>query len=98
MKKLILALALVTLFALVLLPAPVQAYTDACWGQATAVFAQMGEMGEHASQQPTPRAGLANLAKDLYYEEGVLDAPTIQALGAWLVEIDPALTVEACMN
>lgn len=29
--------------------------SDACWGQATAVFSQMGEMGEHASQQPTGR-------------------------------------------
>jgi len=96
-KKLILALALVSLFALVLLPAPVKAYTDACWGQATAAFAQMGEMGLHASQQPTPRDGLANLASYLY-DEGVIDAPTLQAMGAFLVEIDPDLTVEACMD
>lgn len=96
MKKLFLALALVTVFAFALMPVPAKAYTDACWGQATAVFAQMGKMGEHASQQATPRDGLANLAKDLYYEAGVLDAPTLQALGAWLVSIDPNLTVEAC--
>lgn len=95
MKKLILALALVSLFALVLMPAPVKAYSNACWGQATAVFAQMGKMGMHASQEATPRAGLANLASALY-KDGVLDAPTIQALGAWLVSIDPDLTVEAC--
>lgn len=97
MKKLILALALISLFALVLLPAPAMAYTDACWGQATAVFAQMGKMGLHASQQATPRDGLANLASYLY-DDGVLDAPTVQALGAWLVAIDPDLTVDACMN
>ena len=97
MKKLILALALVSLFALVLLPAPVMAYNNACWGQATAVFAQMGEMGLHASQQPTPRDGLANLASYLY-DDGVIDAPTLQALGAWLVSIDPDLTVAACMD
>lgn len=30
----------------------------ACWGQATKVFAQTGEIGEHASAQPTPRLGL----------------------------------------
>ena len=74
---------------------PAGAYTDACWGQATATFAQMGEMGTHASQQAEPRAGLANLAV-LLYNDGVLDAPTMQALGAYLVSIDPDLTVESC--
>jgi hypothetical protein len=57
----------------------------------------MGLMGEHASQQVTPRVGLANLADELYVE-GVLDAPTIQSLGAFLVSVDPDLTVEACMD
>ena len=27
---------------------------DACWGQATAVFAKMGAMGAHSSQQANP--------------------------------------------
>jgi len=74
-----------------------KAYTQDCFGQATAAFAKMGEMGEHASQQANPRDGLANLARYLYDEE-VLDAPTLQALAAWLVSIDPDLTVEACMD
>jgi len=95
MKKIIGALVLTALFALVLMPAPVMAYTDACWGQATATFAQMGKMGEHASQEPTPRDGLSNLAHELY-DAGVIDAPTLQALAAFLVSIDPELTVEAC--
>jgi hypothetical protein len=98
MKKLTIALALVSFFALALASVPVHAYTDACWGQASAAFAQMGQMGQHASQQETPRDGLANLARDLYYEAGVLDAPTLQALGAYLVSIDSDLTVEACME
>lgn len=48
----------------------------ACWGQATQVFARMGVMGEHASQQPTPRLGLRNLARALY-EQGVIEDDTL---------------------
>lgn len=98
MRKLSVALVLVSVFALVVAIAPAKAYTQDCWGQATAAFARMGEMGPHASQQTEPRDGLTNLARDLYYEEGVLDAPTIQALAAYLVSVDPDLTVEACMD
>lgn len=97
MKKIFVALALASLLAIVFMPASAKAYTNACWGQATAVFAQLGEMGDHASQQPTPRLGLANLANALYDDE-VIDAPTLQALAAFLVSIDPNLTVEACMD
>ncbi len=101
MKKVILAIALVLLLAALALPALATSdnATDnyaACWGQATAVFAQMGEMGEHASQEETPRAGLGNLARQLY-DDGVLADDTIQALAAWLVSIDENLTVDACM-
>lgn len=97
MKKIIVALALASLLALVFMPAPAKAYTNACWGQATAAFAQLGEMGDHASQQATPRDGLGNLANDLY-DAGLIDAPNLQALAAFLVSIDPDLTVEACMD
>jgi hypothetical protein len=90
-------LALVTVFAFALMPVPVKAYTQACWGQATAAFAQMDEMGLHSSQEPTPRNRLAIHASYLY-DEGVLDASTLQALGAFLVSIDPDLIVEACME
>jgi hypothetical protein len=76
---------------------PSLSITQDCWGQATAAFAQMGKMGEHASQQVQPRDGLANLAHYLY-DEGVIDAPTLQALAAYLVSVDPDLTVEACMD
>jgi hypothetical protein len=67
---------------------------DACWGQATAVFAKMGEMGEHASQEPTPRLGLRNLAHALY-EEGVLLEDSMQALGVFVADA-LGLNIDAC--
>ena len=46
---------------------------DACWGQATQVFAKMDAMegeasalGEHSSSFDNPRLGLANLAKAIF--------------------------------
>jgi hypothetical protein len=77
--------------------AQAEAPYDACWGQATKVFAKMGKMGEHASQQEEPRHGLYNLAVD-FYEAGIIDEPSMAAFGAFLVSIDPSLTVEACMD
>jgi hypothetical protein len=67
---------------------------EACWGQATAVFAQMGAMGEHSSEQPTPRLGLANLARALY-DQGVIPEPTMAALGAFVADA-LGLTIDAC--
>lgn len=92
-------------FALMLLPLSVHASTgqgNACWGQATAVFAQMGEMGKHASQEPTPRMGLHNLAVALY-EAGVIADDSMAALGQFVAsslvdENGDPLTIEACMD
>ncbi len=72
-----------------------QANENACWGQASAVFAQMGEMGEHSSSYPTPRLGLRNLAR-LLYEAGVIEDDTMQALGAF-VAAALGLSIEACL-
>ncbi len=58
---------------------------QACWGQATRVFAQTGAMGYHASNQDEPRLGLRNLAVVLF-DAGLIDAPTLQALGAFVSE------------
>ena len=63
---------------------------QACWGQATQVFARTGGMGIHASNQSNPRLGLHNLAV-LLYDAGLIDAPTLQALGAF-VSVD----ISAC--
>lgn len=69
---------------------------QSCWGQATKVFASMGEMGEHASEQEEPRVGLANLAWALY-DAGVLSEPTLWALGAFVAD-ELGLSIEQCMN
>ena len=91
------------IFVLVLLMVvtaiPVSADTDtpdACWGQATAVFAKTGEMGEHASQEATPRLGLRNLARALA-EQGVIEDDSLQTLGAFVASA-LGLTIEACID
>ncbi|MGD2026760.1 MAG: hypothetical protein PVI99_03010 [Anaerolineales bacterium] len=72
-----------------------QAAGPACWGQASAVFAQMGEMGEHSSEQPTPRDGLRNLARYLFNEGIILD-DSMAALGAFVADA-LGLSIDACM-
>jgi hypothetical protein len=68
--------------------------SNACWGQATKVFAQMGLMGEHASSFETPRLGLRNLARALH-AEGVIPDDSMQALGAF-VAAELGLEIDAC--
>ena len=94
MKRLLLILLVALLLTVGLVPAVAAANPHACWGQASAVFAQLGEMGEHASQYETPRAGLANLARYLY-DMGDIPAPTMQALGAF-VAAAWGLSIDAC--
>ena len=62
MKNIILTAALVVGFIFVF-PVAAEAQGNSCWGQASAVFAQTGLLGEHSSQQPNPRLGLRNLAR-----------------------------------
>ena len=69
---------------------------QACWGQATKVFAQSGVMGEHASQQPSPRLGLRNLARALF-EAGIIPDDSMYSLGVF-VSYELGLSIEACMN
>ena len=69
---------------------------QACWGQATKAFAQMGEMGQHASQQPTPRIGLRNLARALA-DAGVIPDDSMQTLGAF-VAAELGLDISACLS
>jgi len=69
---------------------------QACWGQATKVFARTGEMGEHASQEPTPRLGLRNLARALF-EAGIIPDDSMYSLGVF-VSSELGLSIEACMN
>jgi hypothetical protein len=73
---------------------PVAGATGACWGQASAAFAQMGLMGEHSSQFDTPRLGLRNLARALH-AEGIIADDSMQALGVFVAD-QLGLSVEAC--
>jgi hypothetical protein len=68
---------------------------NACWGQATKVFARTGVMGEHASSQPSPRLGLANLARELY-DMGAIPEPTMTALGKFVADA-LGLSIQACI-
>lgn len=81
-----------------MLSAPVSANQSghSCWGQASAVFAQMGMMGEHSSTQGQPRLGLANLARALY-DAGVIPEPTITALGVFVADA-LGFSIDACMS
>ncbi len=69
---------------------------QACWGQASKVFAQTGVMGEHSSQQPTPRLGLRNLARALF-EAGIIDDDSMESLGQFVVQ-ELGLSIDACMG
>lgn len=96
MKKLAIVFVLLFLIAIMAMPVAADANNNACWGQATAVFAQMGEMGEHSSQQPTPRLGLHNLAVALA-DAGVIPDDSMQSLGAFVAS-ELGLTIDACID
>lgn len=68
--------------------------SNACWGQATKAFAQMGVMGEHASSFETPRLGLRNLARALAAAGDIPD-DSMQSLGAF-VAAELRLEIAAC--
>ena len=67
----------------------------ACWGQASAVFARMGVMGEHASGQKEPRLGLRRLAKALF-EMGLIPDDSMSSLGVF-VATELGLEIAACL-
>lgn len=96
MKLWITAFEILLILALAAFPTTsVTANSDnACWGQATKVFTQMYGMGEHASQEATPRLGLANLARALY-ADGVIAEPSMQALGQFVASA-LGLSIDAC--
>ena len=97
MKRIVaLALSLLVVTALSSVAAQSsRASKNACWGQASAVFARMGMMGEHSSSQANPRAGLRNLARALY-DAGVLTDDSMRSLGQFVAN-ELGLSIEACM-
>ena len=75
---------------------PLGARSDrACWGEATQAFAQLGEMGYHASHQDTPRLGLRNVAR-LLHDLHFLRDDTLQSLGAFLSSAT-GLSIASCL-
>ena len=68
---------------------------NSCWGQASKVFAQTGEMGEHSANQAQPRLGLRNLARALA-DDGVIADDSMQSLGVFVADA-LGLSIEACM-
>ena len=97
--KYVIVVALVSILALgmgVAADTPVRASSpNSCWGQASAVFSQTGEMGKHSSSFPTPRLGLKNLA-ELLYANGDIPEPTMAALGVYLAS-ELGLSIEKCL-
>jgi hypothetical protein len=67
---------------------------QACWGQASQVFARMGRMGEHSSSFDSPRLGLRNLARSLH-AQGLLPDDTMRSLGVF-VATELELSIAAC--
>lgn len=99
MKKLVLLSGLLIFSLLVLVAMPssealASPSDQACWGQATKVFAQTGELGKHSSSQENPRLGLRNLARALY-AQGVIENDSMQALGAFVAS-ELGLSIDAC--
>jgi hypothetical protein len=96
MRKLFLLLVLALLVSVLFASTAAQAAPsdEACWGQASAVFAQTGEMGEHASQEETPRLGLRNLARELA-DAGIIPDNSMQSLGTFVAD-SLGLSIQAC--
>lgn len=93
MKKLLATASIVGLLGIGASVGSAQA-APACWGQASAVFAQTGQMGTHSSSQANPRLGLRNLARALA-EAGVLPDDSMESLGAF-VATELGLSIDAC--
>lgn len=90
------ATLIVLIMALVLmsLAVTVTATSPQCWGQASAVFAQTGDMGEHSASFDTPRLGLRNLAR-LLYDAGLIPDDSMASLGVYVAD-ELGLSIDAC--
>ena len=97
MRKILTLAILIAMLGALVVPMSADGGTDkACFGLVAAAYGQLGLQGEHASSfAPDPRIGLANLAQ-LLFDMGVLDEPTMWALGEYLNEAEN-LNIEACL-
>jgi len=96
MKTKVMILAMAMILASFGIAAAQKPAPESCWGQATKIFAQTREMGEHASQQANPRLGLRNLARALY-DAGVIPDDSMEALGAFVAN-ELGLSIDACTD
>ena len=84
----LLGVTALVMILVVLLVAPVAASDQNCWGVVSSQRAQAdGGLGQHTSDQDTPRLGLGNLARILG-EAGVTDGTHISDLGRFLADVD----------
>ena len=59
-----------------------------CWGVVSSQLAHVeGGIGDHTSSQSSPRLGLGNVAR-LFYDMGLIDDPSVSALGSLLAQLD----------
>jgi hypothetical protein len=65
-----------------------------CWGQASAVFAQTGDLGQHSAGFGTPRLGLRNLARTLH-DADIIPDDSMEALGGFVAD-EFGFTIDAC--
>jgi hypothetical protein len=98
MRRLVAVSSIVAAMFTVLLlpssPASAEPAQASCWGQASAAYARLGEMGSHASEQTVPRVGLRNLARSLAAED-VIEDDSMQSLGAF-VAVSEGLFIASC--
>ena len=83
-----------TLALLLVMVAVVPALADGsptnpnCWGTVTSQRASTyHDIGQHVSSQSEPRAGLGNVARQLY-DLGLTSGPHVSDLGSFLASID----------
>ena len=59
-----------------------------CWGTVTSQRAStLHDIGQHVSSQSEPRAGLGNVARQLY-DLGLTSGPHVSDLGSFLASVD----------
>jgi hypothetical protein len=59
-----------------------------CWGTVTSQRAStLHDIGKHVSSQSEPRAGLGNVARELY-NLGLTSGPHVSDLGSFLASVD----------
>ncbi|HSM71670.1 MAG TPA: hypothetical protein VK851_09015 [Anaerolineales bacterium] len=88
-RRLTLIVSMLLLIAVMATPAlAAPAENHKCWGKVTSQRAStFHDLGQHSSEQSTPRSGLGNVARALY-EAGLTEGPSVGDLGSFLASVD----------